>query len=210
MSDIDNQRVSPNGLVGSAVERLVGQEVVLLPVGDSHLPDLIRIRSTPEVVARWRGAEDIEAELRYDLDDDEVEQYVVSVDSTRGSGAPYDQSAVRSNSGSRESLVTIGLVQWSAEEDADYLHASIDIYLDPAYHGRGFGTDAVATLARHLFSERGHHRITIDPAADNHVAIRSYAKVGFKPVGTLRHYERGADGTWHDGLLMDLLKSDLI
>jgi aminoglycoside 6'-N-acetyltransferase len=26
----------------------------------------------------------------------------------------------------------------------------------------------------------------------------------------MRSYERGADGTWHDGLLMDLLAAELI
>jgi hypothetical protein len=29
----------------------------------------------------------------------------------------------------------------------------------------GYGSDAVWALARWLFAERGHHRITIDPAA---------------------------------------------
>ncbi|GAA4530723.1 GNAT family N-acetyltransferase [Amycolatopsis samaneae] len=33
--------------------------------------------------------------------------------------------------------------------------------------------------------------------------------LGFRPVGVLRQYERGADGTWHDGLLMDLLADEL-
>ena len=41
-------------------------------------------------------------------------------------------------------------------------------------------------------------------------AIRCYAKVGFRPVGVLRRYERGLDGTWHDGLLMDLLADELV
>jgi hypothetical protein len=26
----------------------------------------------------------------------------------------------------------------------------------------------------------------------------------------MRRYERGADGTWHDGLLMDLLADELV
>jgi len=26
----------------------------------------------------------------------------------------------------------------------------------------------------------------------------------------MRNYERGPDGTWHDGLLMDLLPGDLV
>jgi aminoglycoside 6'-N-acetyltransferase len=40
-------------------------------------------------------------------------------------------------------------------------------------------------------------------------AIRCYSKVGFRPVGILRRSERGPDGSWHDGLLMDLLAEEL-
>jgi len=60
-----------------------------------------------------------------------------------------------------------------------------------------------------LFEQRGHHRITIDPAAANERAIRSYTKVGFRPVGVMREYERGTDGRYHNGLLMDLLRHEL-
>ena len=74
---------------------------------------------------------------------------------------------------------------------------------------RGFGPDAIRAVARWLFDERGHHRLTIDPAAANERAIRAYRKVGFRPIGIARLYERGPDGTWHDGLLMDLLREDL-
>ena len=103
-----------------------------------------------------------------------------------------------------------GAIQWHAEDEPDYRHAGIDIYLDPAVHGRGLGADAIRTLARHLIADRGHHRLVIDPAADNAAAIRCYSKVGFHPVGVMRKYERGLDGTWHDGLLMDLLADELI
>lgn len=103
----------------------------------------------------------------------------------------------------------VGWIQWGAEEEPDYRHANIDIYVDPAVHGRGVGTDALRTLARHLFVDQGHHRLVIDPAADNAAAIRSYSKVGFRPVGVMRQYERGPDGTWHDNLLMDLLAGEL-
>ena len=47
-----------------------------------------------------------------------------------------------------------------------------------------------------------------DPATDNAAAVRAYEKVGFKPVGILRACERGADGRWHHGLLMDLLAEE--
>jgi len=64
-------------------------------------------------------------------------------------------------------------------------------------------------MARHFIEERGHHRLTIDPAAENAAAIRCYEKVGFRSVGVLRNYEQGPDGTWHDGLLMELLADEL-
>jgi aminoglycoside 6'-N-acetyltransferase len=102
-----------------------------------------------------------------------------------------------------------GGIQYSEEDDPMYRHAGIDIYLGTRFQGRGAGTEAVALLARYLFEERGHHRITIDPAAHNERAIRSYAKVGFRPVGVMRRYERGPDGQFHDGLLMDLLRDEL-
>jgi aminoglycoside 6'-N-acetyltransferase len=60
-----------------------------------------------------------------------------------------------------------------------------------------------------LIADHGHHRLIIDPAADNEAAIRRCRKVGFRPVGIMRRYERGPDGTWHDGLLMDRLADEL-
>jgi aminoglycoside 6'-N-acetyltransferase len=99
-----------------------------------------------------------------------------------------------------------GLIQYGEELDRKYRHASIDIFVDPALHGHGIGTEAIRQLARHLIEKRGHHRITIDPAAHNHQAIRAYEKAGFTPVGVMRKYERNmTTGEWHDGLLMELV-----
>ena len=104
----------------------------------------------------------------------------------------------------------VGAVQFFEEEDPMYRHANIDVYLTASRHGQGLGSETVRVLARHLLGERGHHRITIDPAAANTAAIRAYEKVGFKRVGVMRLYEQGPDGTWHDGLLMELLAGELI
>lgn len=103
----------------------------------------------------------------------------------------------------------IGLIQYHEEDEPAFRHAGIDLFLTAHAHGQGLGTDAVRTLARYLTEERGHHRLTIDPAADNAAAIRAYEKVGFRPVGPMREHWRSPDGTWHDGLLMDLLAGDL-
>jgi RimJ/RimL family protein N-acetyltransferase len=163
---------------------LRGQGVVLVPVIAEQVPELRRILATPEVRARWR---DEAASPQWPFDDRSPVRFAVLVEGT-----------VR------------GMVQYGEEDEPDYRHASIDVFLDPAVHGRGVGRDAVGTLARHLVRDRGHHRIVIDPAADNEPAIRCYAAVGFRPVGIMRRYERDADGVgWHDGLLKDLIAEEL-
>lgn len=108
-----------------------------------------------------------------------------------------------------EGETLVGWLGFFEENDPDYRHASLDLSLAPGAQGRGLGPDALRTAIRWLADERGHHRFTIDPAAHNHRAIRAYERVGFRPVGVLRRYERGLDGTWHDGLLMDLVIEEL-
>jgi aminoglycoside 6'-N-acetyltransferase len=103
-----------------------------------------------------------------------------------------------------------GAIQFYEELEPDYRHASIDLYLADPQQGQGLGPEAIAVLAAYLVDERGHHRMTIDPAADNDAAIRAYARLGFRPVGVMRAYERGEDGSWHDGLLMELLADELV
>ena len=138
---------------------------------------------------------------------------------TRWWGAPDDaQDVAASLAGDGSSVLLVieagghvaGGIQYHEEEDPMYRHAGIDIFVGAAYQGRGVGPEAVGLLARYLCGPRGHHRITIDPAAANERAIRCYAKVGFRPVGVMRQYERGADGQFHDGLLMELLRDDLL
>ena len=86
----------------------------------------------------------------------------------------------------------VGAIQWSEESDPMYRHAGIDLFVDPAVHGRGIGTTAVRLLCTHLVDDVGHHRLVIDPAVDNAPAIRCYAKVGFRPVGVMRALRAGA------------------
>ena len=102
-----------------------------------------------------------------------------------------------------------GWLGWYEETDPDYRHGGLDIFLAPRLHGQGLGREALWLGANWLISERGHHRVIIDPSAANEHAIAVYTSVGFKPVGVMRRYERGPDGEWHDGLLMDLLADEL-
>jgi aminoglycoside 6'-N-acetyltransferase len=99
-----------------------------------------------------------------------------------------------------------GLVQYWEEKEPKYRHAGIDLFLDPELQGQGWGTAAVREIVRVLVHERGHHRITIDPALANQRAIRAYEKAGFRTVGVMRCAERDSDGGgWHDTLMMELV-----
>ena len=98
------------------------------------------------------------------------------------------------------------MVQYGEELEPKYRSASIDIFVAPAHQRRGVCTEAIRLVVDHLLHERGHHRITIDPAASNAAAIGCYTRAGFRPVGVMRLAERDADGKgWHDSLMMELV-----
>jgi aminoglycoside 6'-N-acetyltransferase len=100
-----------------------------------------------------------------------------------------------------------GWVEYHEETYEWYPSVALDIALTTRLHGRGYGRRVLRLVVEH-FVARGHHRFTIDPNVDNERAIRSYAAVGFKPVGVLRSHERNPAGGWNDGLLMDLVVLD--
>jgi aminoglycoside 6'-N-acetyltransferase len=164
-----------------AVPVLRGEQVVLRPVAEADVPTLAAVLREPEV-AEWWG-DYSEARVREELASEPG--WTIEVGG-----------------------VAAGWLSFTEEEDPDYRHVAVDIFLAPALHGRGIGREALLVALRHL-AARGHHRFTIDPAVANERAIRSYAAVGFRPVGVLRAYERGRDGAWRDGLLMDLLAAEL-
>ena len=144
--------------------------------------ELLRIHRAPEVL-RWWGSPD---EGFPWSDEPEATRLTIEVD-----GA------------------VAGIVQFHEEPEPRYRHAAVDLFLDPALHGRGIGTEVLRRVVRQLIDERGHHRVTIDPAAANAAAIRAYEKAGFRRVGVMRRYERDLGGEgWHDGLLMELLAGE--
>ena len=169
-----------------AALRLRGERVSLRSLERADAPILVRIAAEPEIAQWWLGLTEQDILEKADSKAEDALVFAVELDGE-----------------------VIGLAQAAEDADPEYRHSSIDIFLGTAWHGRGLGGDTIRTLARWLFDERGHHRITIDPAVANTRAIRSYERVGFKRVGVMRRYERGLDGEWHDGLLLDLLPEDL-
>ena len=164
---------------------LRGERVTLRPLEECDRPRVVDILEEPEV-ARWFGTESAEQSADEFISDPEVTGFAIEAGG-----------------------MLVGVIGYYEENTPDYRHAGMDLFLTTKSQNQGVGREALRLLARHLFEERGHHRLVIDPAASNARAIRAYEAVGFKPVGIMRMYERGPDRTFHDGLLMDLLTEDL-
>jgi len=167
-----------------SVPVLHGERVTLRPIRQDDLEPLADIIREPGV-AEWWGESEEPDRLRENL---------------RMDGAAWAIEIDRE---------LAGWLGFTEETEPEYPSVGLDISLSGRFRGRGFGFDALRTAIRWFADERGHHRFTIDPAAANERAIKAYERVGFKPVGVMRRYERGPDGSFHDGLFMDLLIEEL-
>jgi aminoglycoside 6'-N-acetyltransferase len=161
------------------VTRVGEHELLLRALQPTDAAELLRIHATPEV-ARWWG---------------EPEE-----------GFPFDDEPDQTRLSIVVDGAVAGMAQYWEEDTPRYRHATIDLFLDPALHGQGIGTQALGLLSEHLLDERGHHRLTIDPAGENAAAIRSYEKAGFRRVGLMRAYEHRGGDDYRDALLMERVK----
>jgi aminoglycoside 6'-N-acetyltransferase len=159
---------------------LVGDDVVLRPAVPADAPALWEIMQEP-AVARWWGGDSRE----------DLEQTVA------GAGEPV--AFVIEHEGA-----AAGMIQYFEETDPQYRHAGVDLFLTSRLHRRGLGSASIRLMIAYL-TQRGHHRITIDPAADNLAAIACYRSVGFREVGVMQAHWRDPDGRWRDGMLMELV-----
>jgi aminoglycoside 6'-N-acetyltransferase len=158
---------------------LTGERVVLRATRPEDGPELRRIHREPEVSRWW---EEPEEDFPMDLDDDLTRLTVFAGDEIAG------------------------MIQFSEESDPKYRSASLDLFIGSSHQRRGLGSEALRLVIAFLTRERGHHRLVIDPAADNYAAIACYAKLGFREIGRMHRSERDSTGDgWHDQLLMELV-----
>jgi aminoglycoside 6'-N-acetyltransferase len=152
--------------------------VELQPLDVAHVARLRELHRQPGVLRWWGTMED-----GFPFDEPESQRFAIVLDGE-----------------------VVGLVQWGDDSYAEARHAYVDIFVGDDFAGRGIGTEAVRQVTRTLIEEHGYHRVTIDPATDNEVAIRSYEKAGFRRVGTCRRaYLHEQSGEWRDELLMELV-----
>ncbi|MBA3261502.1 MAG: GNAT family N-acetyltransferase [Thermoleophilaceae bacterium] len=166
-----------------AAPELSGPRVRLVPCTGEHHARLRELHAEPEVRRWWQDPDDDWPNAH----EPNTVHYTVLVDGE-----------------------IAGFAQWHEEPDPMFRHGGLDLFLDPALHGRGLGTETVRVLCAHLIDDHRFHRLVIDPEAENEAAIACYRKAGFRPVGVMRRYSRDRFGVWKDGLLLDLLADEFV
>ena len=129
---------------------LRGERVILRPAAEDDLQRFAEILASPDV-SRWWGAPLRGAALRnYVLGADDLASFAIEMDGQ-----------------------IVGLLQYHEEAEPGYRSAGMDIAIATEFQGRGLGQESLRTMARYLFEQRGHHRLTIDPAAANSARSRA-------------------------------------
>jgi RimJ/RimL family protein N-acetyltransferase len=101
-----------------------------------------------------------------------------------------------------------GTVTWELVNARSRIASVSALAIDPAVRRSGVGIAAARALQRHLFGERGLHRLQMEVYGFNERGLRHAERAGWVREGVRRRaYLRGE--TWVDGVLFGLLEDDL-
>jgi RimJ/RimL family protein N-acetyltransferase len=141
--------------------------VLLEPLEDGDVAAFAAYRRSPDV-ARWQS---------WDTGYDEADARRLVAGQPAGLPGPGDwlQLAVRSTD--RAALYGDVAVHRLADRPATF---EIGVTLAPAAQGRGLGTEAVACVLRHLFTEGGAHRVVAFCDARNAPVAALLRRVGMR------------------------------
>ena len=166
-------------------------QVMLRPVQQSDLPEVLRIYSDPTVPGefQWFGfrmAKAREIERRW------AEDGLIGRDSA--------VLAVGLDDGT-----CTGVVTWRPVGETGNLEIGICVF--PEFRGRGIGTEAQRQVVEYLFATTPVHRIQAGTEVDNVAEQRALERVGFRREGVARGFAF-RDGRWRDSILYGLLRDD--
>jgi RimJ/RimL family protein N-acetyltransferase len=157
-----------------------------------------------EAFARW----DADAEYMRQLDSgpqrpNRAQKIREAIEKQQGEEPRTLEFAVRTLTDDR-------LIGFVAFDGIDWRHGDTFVAIgigEPAYRGRGYGTDAMRRLLRYGFTELNLCRIQLNVFSYNERAMQSYRKVGFVEEGR----QRGIllrDGQRWDLIYMSLLRAE--
>jgi RimJ/RimL family protein N-acetyltransferase len=103
----------------------------------------------------------------------------------------------------RQELVGHAEMEWEWDPHAPW----ISVVISPTSQRRGYGTEVIGLLLKHLFENTVAHNIS-SWMADWNQAAREFAKsLGFQESGRFRR-EGFHQGQYYDGILVDILRPE--
>lgn len=167
-----------------------GPRVKLRPLDEADTGDVVRWRSTPDILAQMFADEPPTRETHL--------RWLAGIQA-RGNR----QEFVIVECATGRSIGTIGL-----EIDKRNRRAEFGILIgEPDARGKGYAHEAGELILRYAFDDLKLHRVYLEVFADNGPAIRLYEALGFRREGTLRRHALKR-GVFRDVLVMAIVKSD--
>ncbi|WP_163932527.1 ribosomal protein S18-alanine N-acetyltransferase [Paraferrimonas sp. SM1919] len=77
----------------------------------------------------------------------------------------------------------------------------LNICIDPAYQGNGFGVSFMAQLKQYYLANKVE-KVFLEVRASNHRAIKLYQKMGFEAMGLRKNYYKTLGQTKEDAQIM--------
>ena len=167
--------------------------IELLPFTDEDIDRLVGWFPTPESLFVWTATT-----FEHPLTREQVKKFV---DDSRQRGDRLFFKAVGPD-GEVFGHIELGAI--------DRHHASLRIgrvVVDPALRGRGLAAGMMRAAVEKSFRELEMHRVELWVLEDNHSAIASYERVGFRREGVLRDVLKGPEG-YRSGIVMSLLEQE--
>ena len=151
------------------------QPIGFVPVGPEHYPLLQAWLDAPHMREWWGDSEDELGVIRDMVEGrDTTRPFLIAMD---GEPIGYIQCWFI---GHHQNEKWLADHPWLAELPSEAVGVDLSIG-DPQWLSQGIGSAALAAFVRRL-REEGHESIVIDPASENHRAVRAYTKAGFRPM----------------------------
>lgn len=105
----------------------------------------------------------------------------------------------------RETGKLIGDIGLRFLEDGNQMEIGYTIH--PAYHGNGYGSEAVSAALDYLFRDLKKHRVTASIDPDNHQSIRLCERLGMRKEA---HFIKSLliNGSWADDVIYAVLEEE--
>ncbi len=170
-----------------------GNVITLRPITENDTKDIVRWRNSEEVRKYFLDRSDISEQshnnwLKNKVFTGEVAQFVIMINETK---------------------VSVGTT-FIKDLDFHSKKGEFGIFIgDPGQRGKGVGFEATKLITEYGFDILKLNKIYLRVLANNHRAIATYKRVGYKVDGTLRKdfYD---NGTYLDVCVMSVLKNEYL